>query len=78
MTREGAIALLEQVAGGLNDGHARWPVPELGSVIDFLKGAASHELEPEDGFYRCSCGEEVQIDSEGVEAAFAHGKEVQA
>lgn len=37
LTREEAIALLKQVAGGLNDGHARWPVPELGQVINYLK-----------------------------------------
>lgn len=37
LTRESAIAILEEVAGGLNDGHARYPIPELSSVIDFLK-----------------------------------------
>lgn len=37
MNRDEAIAVLQDVAGGLNDGHARWPVPELGAVIDYLK-----------------------------------------
>lgn len=41
LTRETAIAQLEEVAGGLNDGHARWPVPELGDVIEWLKRDAS-------------------------------------
>lgn len=40
MTTEQMIELLKGIAGGLNDGHARWPVPELAAVIEGLRGDA--------------------------------------
>lgn len=44
MTREQMIAILREVAGSLNDGHARYPVPELGSVIEALQAEALRKI----------------------------------
>lgn len=50
-SRKHAMNILFEVMGSLNDGHARYPIPELGGVYDFLANEIREPLIGNTGDY---------------------------
>lgn len=72
VTDDGIVPTCDLCAGPQRTEGDDWN-GETGNHRSCEEQAGKHELEPEDGSYRCTCGETFQIDSEGVEEAFVHG-----